>query len=137
MSHLKEKYNESVKLAISLQKSYDYSASINRAYYACLQFMLHTLFNKKNDPYNKEHFYSGALVAEKSTHKQAFNLITTDLAKIHKPDFRWFQQHFQELKKLRTSADYHDEKATSENADIAIKKSEALVNILKNNFKTS
>ncbi|MEO7310942.1 MAG: hypothetical protein ABIX01_11135 [Chitinophagaceae bacterium] len=108
-------------------------ASIHCSYYAVVQQMLHVLFIKLK--ISQQQFDADKRNNNDGTHGYAGKLIGIDLIKRNRADYKWFQREMPALKKQREIADYQDKNMTPDEAVSALSKSNALINLLKENFK--
>lgn len=133
MSELLEKANQSLESARLLFKQSYYSSTVNRSYYACFQFILHTLFVKlKKD---QDEFYNEVRLKPNGTHGWASKLIGNELAKKDLADYKWFQRELPEFKEKRVKADYFPVIISQDDGNQSINKAEAIINVLKKHFK--
>jgi hypothetical protein len=108
-------------------------ASIHCSYYAVVQQMLHVLFIKMK--IDRQGFEVDRRLNKEGTHGYAEKLIRKELKDKDYKDFKWFQWKFPELKKQREEADYFEKNMTNNDAEDALIKSKALINLLTQNFK--
>ena len=133
MSVLLEKSKQSLKVAkLSFDNNY-YPSTVNRSYYACLQLMLHILFNKLNK--DREEFYNEVRHNPNGgTHIWASKLIGIELIKKDKDDYKWFQKNIPEFREKRVLADYYEDTISYDDGDFSIKRAESVINLLNKNF---
>jgi len=134
MSAFRDKSNINFTAADTLQKQHNlYDPSIHCSYYACVQEMLHIIFTKlgkTQEEFDKERYDNG-----KGTHVWASKLITSELGRKDWQEYKYFQKHFPELKKLREKADYSERKGGRDDSAEAYRLSTTLVNQIKQLFK--
>lgn len=133
MGEFAEKSNQSLKSAELLVKQHYYSSTVNRSYYACLQFMLYVLFEKLK--YDKAQFYNEVRQGKDGTHGWASKLIGNELCRKSRTDYKWFQQAYPEFKKLRVTADYYEDRITPNQGYESIKTAESIINCIKQHFR--
>ncbi len=129
-----EKATQSLESAKCLVKQSYYSSTVNRSYYACLQYILHVLFEKikmdqtgfEQDLKQKQHI---------GTHSYATKIIGNELARKDISDYKWFQKQFPELKEKRITADYHSVVISADEGNASILRAETIINLLKKHFK--
>jgi len=126
-STLLEKSKENLRAAQMLKGSC-YSATVNRAYYSCVQFILDVLYTRLN--ITPTQFYAQRIQNREGTHSWASKLIEIELAKMDKEDFKWFQKKFPEFQELREKADYTNDLISQPMAEIALRTNESLTNIV-------
>jgi uncharacterized protein (UPF0332 family) len=133
MYNFLEKSEQSLESANILVKQSFHSSTVNRAYYACIQFLMHTLFTKLK--YDKNQFYVDVRNSSDGTHGWASKLIGIELAKIDMDDFKWFQRTIKEFKKVRVQADYHETVISHQQGYDSITTAKTVINTVKKNFK--
>ncbi|MEJ7682252.1 MAG: hypothetical protein WKG06_31265 [Segetibacter sp.] len=112
-----------------LIKHSHYSSTVNRAYYSCLQYILHILFEKLG--------YTHADLSKTprdGTHSQAQYLLEMSLVRkvgSNKSDYKWFQEKFPEFKQDRVIADYYSDALNQEKGYNAINTATSIMNTLK------
>lgn len=134
MSAFRDKSNFNFTAADALQKQHSlYDPSIHCSFYACVQEMLHIIFNKlgkTQDEFNGERYEQG-----KGTHVWASKLIAAALKDKSWQEYKYFQKHFPELKQLREKADYSERKGSRDDSSEAYRLSITLVRQLTQLFK--
>ena len=133
MSKLLEKSIESIKAAKLLASNRFFASVVNRSYYGCVQFLLHKLFTTLK--FKKDEFDAHRRQNREGSHGWASKLIQFELAKIDYDDFKWFQKEFPEFQKLREKADYQNEEISQLEAQRAIDKAEAIINLVNSKIK--
>ena len=123
---LLEKSNQSMLTAETLLKQNFYPATVNRAYYSCLQFILHILFEKLGHT----HEYLNTM-PRTGTHSQAQYLLEMTLVGYSKADYKWFQEKLPEFKQERVIADYHGDPLNQSKGYEAINTAKSIINTLK------
>lgn len=126
---LLEKSMQSMLTAEMLIREQHYSSTVNRAYFACLQYILHILIEKlghtyqdlKNQPRN-------------GTHSQAQYLLEMTLVSKDKKDYKWFQEKFPAFKEDRVLADYYGDALNQDFGYQAINKANSIINVLKKHY---
>ncbi|MBL7767737.1 MAG: HEPN domain-containing protein [Flavipsychrobacter sp.] len=121
-----EKSTQNLLTAELLVKNNYYPATVNRAYYSCLQFIFHVLIEKLN--HNFEEINEAPRIG---THAQAQYLIGLALAKLDEKEYKWFQAKFPEIKEQRIKADYHTDSISQEIAHDSINRANAIITTLK------
>jgi hypothetical protein len=131
--------SELLKKSIQSQQTADnycipqklYASAVNRYYYACLQYMLHTLFHHLT--YDRNEIDRGASYNDEGSHVMYAKVIGTELGHLSdNRDFKYFNRKFPELKKLRVKADYKNEVIDDLTADDAkIWSNEIIVSLKK------
>lgn len=130
-----ERSDDSMRAAEILHKQRCHPSTINRAYYAYLQCLLHTIFEKLNYDPNKL-YNDSQWKGDGGTHVQASNLICRLLEKELTPrEYKWYQKTIKELKKQRTTADYFSEEITIDESQIALRSATDLITCVKQNVK--
>lgn len=142
MTSFAEKSQQSIQAANMLFKGNLYPSTINRSYYGFFQFMMHVLFNKLNKDRNEFHEQINSL--GKKTHTLVWSLVGTEFVK-NRPkeyssyewnkEYQWLQEKIKEFKKMRESADYHEDTIRQDDADQWIKNADSMINCLKKCFK--
>ncbi|MEO6404542.1 MAG: HEPN domain-containing protein [Ferruginibacter sp.] len=133
MADFSEKSIQSLDSARYLVKQHFYSSTVNRAYYACFQYIMYVLIKKLNR--DEKMFHIEAKNSPNGTHTWACKVIGIDLAKKSYNDYKWFQKEIVELREKRVLADYHSAVITPEEGNVSITKAESIINVLKGNFK--
>lgn len=116
-------------LAETLIKQHYYSASVNRAYYSCLQFMLHILIEKLGHTYgdiNK--------IQRTGTHAKAQHLLGMTLARKDNIGHKWIENRMRDFKDYRVTADYRGDPLNQDIGYEVIRTATAIINILKKNY---
>src|SRR5687768_3391985 len=126
---LLEKSKQSMMIAESLVKQHYYSATVNRAYYSCFQFILHILIEKLG--HSHENLDE---MPRTGTHSQAQYLLELTLIKKDKKDYKWFQQKLPEFKQVRVIADYYGDAQSQSIGYEAINTANAIINTLKKHY---
>ncbi|RAJ04074.1 HEPN domain-containing protein [Chitinophaga skermanii] len=124
----KEKANQNLISAKLLIDKHIYCSSVHCSFYYCLQNLLHVLFTKKK--YDKAQFIADTKNNNTGTHLQASKLIGIEIAKVNMEDYKWYQKHFPELKKLREKADYSDEFIAQEEVHEALNKAQSIATLV-------
>lgn len=124
-----EKSKQSLLAAKALNQQSYYNDCVSRAYYSCLQYIIHILVEKLE--LSREDI---ELVSRHGTHNKAQYLIELELIKKNRKDYIWFQSKFPELKKLRVDSDYFNIPCNISIGSDAISRSETLQQLLKTNF---
>ncbi|HTB51894.1 MAG TPA: HEPN domain-containing protein [Ferruginibacter sp.] len=135
MSTFLEKSNQSLESANLLAKEKLYSSTVNRAYYASLQFVLHILIKTGDD---KDEIANQCKLEKKGTHIIVLNRIKRKVYKLRKYDtqyFKWFQNALPELKEDRNIADYTDNVLVLEDAHNSIEKAKSIIEFLNVTFE--
>lgn len=133
MSDLNEKANQSLDSARILFRQNYYSSTVNRSYYAAFQYILHIVFSKLNkDP---KEFYNEVQNSKNGTHTWASKLVSIELYKKDKDDYKWFQRELPAFRQARVIADYYPDVITQVSGNDSISKAEAMFNLLKKHFK--
>lgn len=133
MSIYLEKSKQNLNAGDLLIKSGLPNPSVHCSYYATLQYMLHIIHKVIGN--SKTEFDAGARNNNEGTHDWAKKLVGFELAKKSQEEFKWFQRRFPELKQIRKNADYTEAIITKDDGIDALKRSDALINTLRNNFK--
>ena len=134
MSTFLEKSNQSLNSAQILVKNNFYPSTVNRAYYGCIQYLLHILFEKLQ--YDKVKFYQDVRTQKDGTHGWASKLIEIEMAKKpDKSDYKWFQVKIKEFKKERVAADYYIDIVGQERGVNSINTAKTIINVINKNFK--
>ncbi len=124
-----EKSKQSMLIAEMLIKQNHYSSTVNRAYYSCLQYILHILHEKlghTQEDLNK--------TPRNGTHSQAQYLLEMSLVRkvgSNKKDYKWLQEKFPEFKQDRVIADYYSDALNQEKGYGAINTAHSIINTLK------
>ena len=126
---LLEKSKQSMITAELLVKQSLYSSTVNRAYYSCLQFILHILIEKLGHSQEDINKAPGS-----GTHSKAQYLLGLTLVKKNKSDYRWFQEKFPAFKQDRVIADYHPDPLDLNFGYEAITKAKAIINTLNKHY---
>jgi len=130
-----EKSNQSMLAAEKLKSEHFFASTVNRAYYSCMQYILHILTEKLTYPVEE------ILQTNMGTHVQAQKLLTNSLYQICKDDrekyidYKWFQSKFPELKLARVKADYNSADISQDEGHEAIRKANDLITVLKKHYK--
>lgn len=95
--------------------------------------MFHILFRKLGK--NREEFDLEKRYNREGSHSWAEKLIGNELAQRSPQDYKWYKSKFPELKKIRENSDYTEVIFTKDAGEDAWKRSDALINILRSNFK--
>ncbi len=119
-----------MQTAEMLVKSNFYPATVNRAYYSCLQFILHIIHEKLNHP--PEHLQT---MPRNGTHSKAQYLLELTLSQKNRRDYIWFQEKFPAFKEDRVRADYHGDPMSSGDGYEAIATANSIINLLKTHYK--
>ena len=134
MSTFLEKSTQSLNSAQILVNNSFYPSTVNRAYYACIQYLLHVLFEKLK--YDKTKFYQDVRTQKDGTHGWASKLIEIEMAKMQdKEDYKWFQVKIKEFKKERVAADYYIDIVGQERGLKSIGTAKSIINVINKNFK--
>lgn len=128
-----EKSTQSLNAAKLLANQSLYPSTVNRAYYACVQYIMHILIEKLK--YDRIKFYADVRNSKDGTHGWASKLMETELIKKNPQDFKWFQKEIKEFKKLRVLADYHEDEISSDDGRYSITRASTIIDTMKNNFK--
>jgi uncharacterized protein (UPF0332 family) len=129
MTVLLDKSNQSSTCAdLLLNKKY-YNAAISRAYYSSLQYVLHLLMSKFEKTQDELEPENGG-----STHSRAQTLLSEYLYNKSEDDFKYFQDAFVGLKRLRVQADYKTNDFDEPNANKAISTALRIRKMLDKNF---
>lgn len=129
-----DKSQINIHAAEVLQKNHNYFvSSIHCSYYACIQHMLHIVFNKLN--VTKQQFDTEKRNNKDGTHGWASKRIEIELAHIDRQEFKWFQKAFPELKQLREDADYSENIAGIDSSRDALNKANEIIRTLNKHFK--
>lgn len=126
---LLEKSNQSMLIAESLLKQSFYPATVNRAYYSCLQYILHILIEKQGHTY--DHLKT---MPRTGTHSQAQYLLEQTLVSHDKKDYKWFQEKLPAFKQERVIADYYGDPLNQTKGYEAIAIAKAIINTLKKHY---
>ncbi len=132
MDDFSERSSQSLNSAQCLIGNAFYPSTLNRAYYAALQYILYILMDKQNVSRNS--IFSREENEGKGSHVRAYNLICEQLEHKHWGDYKGFQRTFLELKKSRNSADYFSNLIKREDCINSIKKANSIIEILKRHF---
>ena len=128
---LLEKSTQSMLIAKMLVK-HNYSSSINRAYYSCLQYILHILEEKLK--HTREEIMNQP---SSGTHGKAQYLLESSLVSRVKQktgnyrEYKWFQEQFPALKQERVKADYYGDALNPDRGYAAIRTAEDIINTLR------
>ena len=131
-----EKSTQSMSAAQLLIKEHLPASTVNRAYYACVQYILHVLVDKLNHTWDDIQKQPGS-----STHSKAQYLLEHYLYqkckdnKENYKDYKWFQQKFPEIKLERNKADYQPDVISPDEGHKAITKADTLMNVMVKYFK--
>ena len=120
-----DKSKQSKTAAELLAKEGLFSSCINRAYYNCVQHLLHVLYEKLN--YDNGKYYANKKDYEGS-HSYVSRIIGDELYKKSHSDYKWYQVKIKEFKLLRVKADYYPDIITSDEGNDSLKRSEAIIN---------
>jgi uncharacterized protein (UPF0332 family) len=128
---LLEKSKQSMLAAELLVKQQYYAGTVNRAYYSCLQFILHILLEKLAQ--TRETLEDQPRTG---THSKAQYLLesTLVLRDKSKKDYKSFQEKFPAFKQERVLADYHEAAFTQERAYQAISMAQSIMNTLNKHY---
>jgi len=134
MSELSDKSKYNFDAAELLMRNHSlYAPSVHCAYYSCIQYMLHIIFNKLPLPYQEK--YNQGL-QKGSSHKVAIQIIKLALgAKPDKEDYTTFQKKVGELKQHREDSDYSQKQITQDISVTSIAAARSVNSILRSNFK--
>jgi hypothetical protein len=126
MSFLQQKSKENINLAeevINTKQAF-YASGVHCAYYACVQLMLHILFNDT------------PIVADNSgdSHNRIISKIGRYLFQIQPTEAMIFNAAIQDLKALRVKADYKDVEITEKKAKLALHKAKTVLQIIYKNY---
>lgn len=124
-SNFSEKSKECLMSAELLSKNTYYNSSVNRSYYACIQFFFEIIFKRLNA--DRPTFDADARNNSTGTHGWAYKLVGNALILVDKKDYKWFQQKFPELKKLRETADYQEPSISKDAAFDAINVANSII----------
>lgn len=127
---LLEKSIQSMLTAKLLLQNNHYPSTVNRAYYSCLQFILHILIEKLGHT----HEYIDSMPGS-GTHGKAQYLLSLTLIKKDKDDYKWFQAKFPAFKKGRVIADYHSAPLDQGIGHDAINTANLIIDTLKKYYK--
>lgn len=133
MSQLKNKSDFNNAASQLLFKNSLHASSVHCAYYRCIQFMLHILFNKIK--MSKIDFQSKRQQRKGGTHGTAIYLIQLELLQKNREEYKSFQALIPKLKEYREISDYEDVEITSTISSDALNKSDSIMNILTANFR--
>jgi len=126
---LLEKSKQSMLIAETLIKQNHYSATVNRAYYSCFQFILHILIEKLGHTYEKIRE-----MPRDGIHSQAQYLLELTLVQkvgSDKRDYKWFQEKLPAFKHERVIADYYGDVLDQDRGYTAIQTANSIMNTLK------
>ena len=133
MPNYLEKSTQSLNAAKLLQGEHYYPSTVNRAYYAYFQYVMHVFFDKlklDEDTYHKE-----GKEENKGSHNQAMELLYKELDRKDRQDMIWLQRVVKEFKQNRVEADYRAIVILQETGDKCILTAESIINVLKKHFK--
>ena len=133
MSTFLEKSQQNLDAGDLLIKSGLPNASVHCSYYATVQFMLHIIFKKLG--ITKDEFDTDRRYNKEGTHTWAEKLVSNELIKKSREDYKWYKSKFPELKRIRESADYSELGITRDMGIDALNRSQTLINTLNSNFK--
>ena len=129
-----EKSNQSMLAAEKLKTERFFASTVNRAYYSCIQYILHILIEKLT------HTSEEITQTSTGTHVQAQKLLSNSLYQICKEDrdklndYKWFQSKLPELKLARVKADYNSDIITQGGSHAAIDQ-QMIDSVLKKHYK--
>ncbi|MEO6683782.1 MAG: hypothetical protein ABIN48_13250 [Ginsengibacter sp.] len=84
---------------------------------------------------NEESFRADVRNHRTGSHIWASKLIESEIYKIDKSDYKWFQKSFPEIKKLRENADYSPLPMNQGDGHDAIRRAESINNLMIRLFK--
>lgn len=133
MSVYQEKSNQNLTAANLLLRNSLYPPSVHCSYYSCIQLMFHILFIKLK--LNEASFKADVRNHKTGSHVWASKLIESEIYKIDRNEYKWFQKSFPEIKKLRENADYSPFPMKQGDGHDAIRRAESINNLMTRLFK--
>jgi len=113
-----------------LLKDKFFAGTVNRAYYSCLQYVLHVLLEKLG--HTREDLEK---IPRDGTHNKAQYLLELSLVGKDKGAYKWIQQKLPEFKKERVIADYFGDPLDADRGQTAINMANAIMTTLRTHYK--